>query len=263
MHNDPLREQLKQLREDGYCVLRRAASADFVQPVLEQIEKRKEALIRAKVARMDLVLASGFFPIWNASPLWRTRELYKLRRPFEVAYGKSDLWVSLDRCGYKRPGIEEGKWLPIHWDDDPSRHDFSPIQGVLALTRSYAGEGEFFCIPEAYRLYRDAGKDKAIPALNEDRRNRVMVEMDAGDFLLFDYRLAHGTARNNGKSIRAVQYICYVPKGSQRERSRRERCWKFGAWRGRHYFPAYSVPDEQSPLLSDVGRRLLVGSNVG
>lgn len=249
----------KELEERGFFVFRGLANSSHLVAVLDAIEVRLGRFRDEAVPDMDGVLRSGFFPLWNASPLWRVRELDALRMPFQIAYGTDRLWVSLDRCGYRRPCLDEARRTLLHWDDDRSRCDFALLQGVLAVTRSHRGEGEYICAPDAYRAYRAEGKEKGAAVLNAQRVEYAHVEMDPGDFLVFDYRLAHGNAQHRGGSPRVVQYVTYTPAGDSKERARRIQCWKFGSWWGRLYFPAYSMPDEQEPQLSQTGCMLLAG----
>jgi ectoine hydroxylase-related dioxygenase (phytanoyl-CoA dioxygenase family) len=244
----------------GYCVIRNVVSTPLRQNVLDAIERRRLQLQTRNVPSLDDVYKSAFFPLWNNSALWRIRELAAVRSPFEVIYETSDLWVSLDRCGYRLPGTGFLGGLPLHWDDDATRWDFAMIQGIIAVTPSKRNNGEFVCAPDLYRIRKEKGRKGAEQSLIAKRYKIVSVELNAGDLLLFDYRLPHGTGSHVGHELRVVQYLSFVPEGNEAERATRLRCWRDGEWRGDKKHAAYAISDEREPALSLSGVKALLGN---
>jgi len=249
--------ELNTLEGKGFVVIRGAVGSTLVDAALEALERRRAVLTAIEPEAIDQAMQSGFFPMWNASALWRIRELSSLREPFEIIYGTKNLWVSLDRCGYRPAGSDHRGSLKLHWDDDCSRWDFAKVQGVVALSTAERCEGCFVCAPSLYRTYRERGRYVADQLLQGGAVDTLDIELRPGDLLLFDYRLAHGTAVHRGPRVRAVQYLAFVPAGGVAERLRRLQCWETGVWRGRASSQAYRVPDEQAPPLTEAGWRAL------
>lgn len=251
--------ELSTLEEKGFVVLFGAVPSELREGALEAIHRRIAVLRRTDARLMDQATQSGFFPMWNAAALWQIRATASVRTPFERIYGTGNLWVSLDRCGYRAPRSEHLGCLSLHWDDDPSRWDYADFQGVVALSSVGRFEGCFVCAPSLYRTYREAGSAAANTRLQRGTWDTIEVELHAGDLLVFDYRLAHGTTVHRGDRARVVQYLAFVPTGHAEERLRRVRCWETGMWRGNPMSPAYLLADEAAPTLSNAGWLALYG----
>lgn len=251
--------QQKALSKNGYTVLRKLFPNEIIDGCLSDITKRMQYFNKTCPNELDAATDAGFFPMWNSSSLWRAREFQPLVEAFRTAIGTNDLWVSLDRCGYRYPQTGAKGRLELHWDDNRSRWDFAPFQGVLALTNSLRTAGGFIASPELFRIYRDFGKRKAKERAKSGLFHTENVDLMAGDFLIFDHRLAHGTDEHTGSDARIVQYIAYRRKGGPEEANWRKYCWESGTWWGKKKLQAYNEIDELKPKLSKLGKELLYG----
>jgi hypothetical protein len=72
---------------------------------------------------------------------------------FRDLWGREDLWVTLDRLGYKPPRREglDAVWRDdgcVHWDVDLSTLPLPfGVQGLVALTDAGQAHGTFQCAP--------------------------------------------------------------------------------------------------------------------
>ena len=146
--------------------------------------------------------------------------------------------------------------MPIHWDRDPAEEAGRHLQGVVALTDAPAGAGGFRCVPE---LLRDrAGWRERHPGATEwdidlEGHEPTPVPARAGDLIVFDAMLPHGTEGNGADAPRLAQYVTMTPPAGDPE-------WRISLYRdGRSPFPVEAGRVEPWPpaTLTPLGRRLL------
>ncbi|KAH8061076.1 phytanoyl-CoA dioxygenase [Aureococcus anophagefferens] len=168
------------LATDGYAVVRRAATP----------AAPRGALRVAGLAHSDA--------------LWSARSATRVRDAYASLYGDDDLVTSFDGASAllsetaRRPRPLAGSFL--HTDGNA---DERAIQGMLLLTDQTAATGGFMAIRGSHAVH-DALVDRhgdvnggswLMPVPNGDDAlrglDRVLVEADAGDLVLWDSRLAH------------------------------------------------------------------------
>ena len=123
----------------------------------------------------------------------------------------------------------------VHWDIDTSLRPLPVrVQGVLALVDVTAGEGGLQVVPGFHRQFEDWVKTQ--PPDRDPRRpdisgfELVAVEMQAGDLVIWNSLLPHGTSRNNAARPRLAQYISMSPAREDNEALRQDR---IRSWRER------------------------------
>jgi len=145
------------------------------------------------------------------------RSSARIHKAFSQLWGTADLWVSTDRVGFnppERPGFE----FPgpdLHWDVSV----YPPVpfgtQGILYLTDTPPEQGAFTCVPGFHR--RIADWLKTLPAGADPRRQNLHalgsrpIGGRAGDLIIWNQALPHGSSPNRGVRPRLVHYINMYP----------------------------------------------------
>lgn len=258
------------LAERGYVMVPQVVSQAGVSAAVDVVLARCQADLSypATWYRSDPDLGD-MVPVWGHQALWNNRQEPRVHRAFSELWDTERLWVSLDRASFKPPAHPDhprrGRGLQIHWDVDVTKSRERALQGVLYLSDAAgADEGTFICVPELYReldAWVEAHPDGNWMAPALDGHAAEAVPGRAGDLLIFDSRLPHGSAPNTSDRPRIAQYIAMFPAPAQPgdDAEQRVRLWREGrvqpGWAHmRHY-------DHQEPWpparLSPLGRRLL------
>lgn len=263
---------------NGYVIVKQAVPPDNVRRLVDLLWRFEEkdpndlstwyAPQRRAHGREELNNA-GMIEIYNHQTMWDNRQQQRVYDAFVDIWDREDLWVAIDRANLnppkKVPGNPNGF---IHWDVDTNLQP-PPIsvQGVLSLVKQDSDIGGFQCVPELFH-----GFDEWVKTQPADRNpmlpdmtglDIVNVEMDAGDFLIFNSLLAHGVRPNHSKDrVRLAQYIAMFPADESNEEEREER---IRLWRERDYpkggFPGdpreWEKKNAEVAKLSPLGERLL------
>lgn len=149
--------------------------------------------------------------------LMANRQAERIHKAFAQLWGTSDLWASTDRVGFnvpQRPG-----WAfqgpELHWDVSLVQPIPFATQGILYLTDTAADQGAFTCVPGFHHRI-DAWLDGLPPGADPREQDlhalgAVPIAGRAGDLIIWDNRLPHGSSPNNAAKPRIVQYINMYP----------------------------------------------------
>jgi hypothetical protein len=225
-----------------------------------------------KTYREPELAMSGMVEIYHHQALWENRQHPRVHGAFADIWGRDDLWVTFDRANINvpaRPGWQFKGF--IHWDIDTSAVPMPyDVQGVLSLTDVVPGQGGFQCVPGFHRRIDEwiatqpADRDPFRPDLTGLEVQQIGTR--AGDLLIWDSRLPHGTSPNRSDRPRLAQYISMFPADEANEAHRERR---LHAWRTRttphdpQGFPFPGDPREREARqgviaeLTPLGRRLL------
>jgi len=117
----------------------------------------------------------------------------------------------------------------IHFDVDVSERPLPiAVQGVLSLRKQGGEIGGFQCVPSVFGeidTWWDNQPAGASP-FKPDVTGRAIenIELEAGDFLIWNSLLAHGVRPNRSKEqVRMAQYISMFPADFDNERLRQAR----------------------------------------
>lgn len=219
----------------------------------------------------------GMVEMYQHPALWNTRQNPKLYTIFTEILGRKDLWVTIDRVGFKPPlhpaHPEYDHKGFVHWDTDTSvlPQPFG-VQGVLYLSDTDADMGGFRCIPgfhgkvlEAWIAEQPADRNPYAPDLSRlpPGMRVTPIPGNAGDFVIWDCLLAHGNGRNVSTRPRFSQYISMFPACYEDEGHRQHRihCWQHRLPPGNEIFPGDPREIEQKYFctapLTPLGRKLL------
>ena len=154
----------------------------------------------------------------------RTRRSPRIHKAFAQLWGTADLWVSSDRCGFHVPQ-REGHPFPgpdLHWDVDFSRSAAFATQGILYLTDTPPEQGALTVVPGFHRRLSEwlqtlpSGSDPQKEDLHA--LGSMPVGGKAGDLIVWNHALPHGSRPNLGSRPRIVQYINMYPGSNSQTR---------------------------------------------
>ena len=156
--------------------------------------------------------------LFNSAILDKNRLSRKVRLAFEQLWNKNDLLVSMDRVSFNPPETDFYKFPGpnLHWDVSLKQPIPFGLQGLLYLTDTQENQGAFTLVPGFHRKI-----DTWLAQLNPETKVRELnlsdhfegkpIAGDAGDLIIWNHCLPHGSRPNNSTSPRIVQYINYQP----------------------------------------------------
>ena len=213
------------LRRDGFAVVRGAVEPPIVERLLAEL-RRLEGLDLADPA--SWAGARESVPLGGCQAQWDVRQHPAVYAAFAAAYGDERLAVSQDRLGIKPPGAPA---MEIHVDIDLGAGPFV-YGGLVYLTDAPAERGAF-CVERGERVEPVPGR--------------------AGDLVLWDARVPHGTLANRTELPRVVQYLSMFPHGAWGDRPEdHRRLWR----EGRDFQDDHGPADHRPAELTPLGRRL-------
>lgn len=149
--------------------------------------------------------------------LEKNRQSDKIRKVYEQLWGRTDLWLNTDRCGFNPPVTETYTYqgFPLHWDVSLKQPIPFGLQGILYLTDTAEDQGAFTLVPGFHNKI-----EEWLTNLPQDENPRKQdfyalgakhIAANAGDFIIWNHALPHGSSPNLAHSPRIVQYINYSP----------------------------------------------------
>lgn len=150
--------------------------------------------------------------------LIKNRASERIHKAFEQLWGTDDLWATVDRSSLNRPqrnNIDISGPSRLHWDVSLAMPMPFGIQGLLYLNDVGAEQGAFRCVPGFHHRLEDWLA--ALPAGQNPREQDleslgpVAIPGSAGDFVLWNNALPHGSSPNRAHYPRVVQYITLFP----------------------------------------------------
>lgn len=269
---------LAHFREQGYVIVRNAVPEADCQAViralfqfLEMSPDNPDDWYRAPLT------PGGMVEMYQHQALWNNRQAPRIHGAMTDLFGTEKLWVSVDRANLKPPFRADHPEYDhkgfTHWDMDTTKLATTPfgVQGVLYLTDTSEEMGGFTCVPGFHNDLEEWIKDQPetrnprAPDLSRLPPNRKVIPVagNAGDFVIWDKRLAHGNGRNLSDKPRLAQYITMFPADDTNTAFREQRVsW----WRDRTPPPYdWVVGDPRdrerthgtTAELTPLGRRLL------
>lgn len=264
--------------ENGYVIIHNAVpqkNLDAVIDVLwdfQMMDRNDPSTWYRKPDRengMPELNMAGMVELYNHQVLWDNRQYPRIYDAFVDIWGTEKLWVTIDRVNLNVPAKSEWEFKGfIHWDIDTAIRPLPfEVQGVLSLTDTTADQGGFQCVPgfpkrfEEWLTTQPADRDPWRPDLTG--LEVVPIETKAGDLLIWNSLLPHGTGRNRSNRPRLAQYISMFPAREDDEALRQER---INSWRNRIPRQGFAFPGDPrnweqehgiTAELTDLGKRLL------
>lgn len=180
--------------------------------------------------------SAGMAELYQHQALWDNRQHPRVHGAFADIWGMEKLWVSLDRVNLNPPARADWDFQGfVHWDIDTSLRPLpNRVQGVLSLVDVPADAGGLQVVAGFHRQFEEWVKTQ--PADRDPRQPDMTglelrsLSMQAGDLVIWNSLLPHGTGRNNSTRPRLAQYITMLPAQADDEALRQER---ISLWRER------------------------------
>jgi len=215
-------EDLVFWRENGYVVVHDAVPAEGCASAVKAI---------CEFLRMDLNNPNTWYngpqghsiwvPLLRHPAIQANRASDRIHQAFQQIWGRTDLWMTVDQCGMNPP--EHPGWMfpgPfMHWDTSLALPIPFDVQGILYLTDTAADQGAFTCVPGFHRKIESWLKslpegvdprEQNLAALGE-----VPIAGKAGDLIIWQKALPHGSRPNRAQAPRFVQYLAMRPADFQ------------------------------------------------
>jgi len=145
------------------------------------------------------------------------RRTPRIHKAFAQLWETTDLWVTVDRVGFNPP--ERPGWQfpgpDLHWDTSIVQPMPLGMAGILYLIDTAPEQGAFTCVPGFHR--RIADWLASLPAGADPRQQDLHalgskpIAGRAGDLVIWNDALPHGSRANRGHMPRIVQYIAMYP----------------------------------------------------
>ncbi len=205
--------------EQGYLVVRKAAPAAHCQSVCEAIWElletsplERHGWYKEHPAKQGIMLK-----LYQHPALEVTRKSPLIRKAYEQLWGTKRLYVSTDRVSFNPPETNTYRFPGpyLHWDlDGFTRPIPFGLQGLLYLNRVEPEQGAFSLVPGFHKKI-----DHWLASLpgGVDPQSRLgdfkaeSIAGEAGDFIIWQQALPHGSKPNTCNYPRMVQYINWLP----------------------------------------------------
>jgi hypothetical protein len=199
----------------GYIVVKNAVSlqdaADARKAILDHLDMDEHD---AASWYKDNELMQGIMvPLYRSEAIDKNRNAPKIRRAFEQLWNRTGLVVTTDKCGFNPPETEHFTYrgTGLHWDVSLATPIPFGTQGILYLTDTSAQQGALTVVPGFHKKLEDwllTLPEHANPRtadLSEFARQPIAA--NAGDLIIWNHKLPHGSSPNRANSPRIVQYM--------------------------------------------------------
>jgi ectoine hydroxylase-related dioxygenase (phytanoyl-CoA dioxygenase family) len=211
--------QQKQWDEEGYLVIPNAISKeqcqqtrDLICNFLEIDESDPNTWYKDHTSKQKIMVQLFRDPVLRANRLSPA-----IRSAYEQLWQQTNLMVSFDRVSFNPPETSTYKFPgpDLHWDVSLKTPIPFGTQGLLYLADTAENQGAFTLVPgfhkrvDRWMLELKAGenpRDQDLHALGSKP-----IAAKAGDFVIWNQALPHGSSPNTSTLPRFVQYINYQP----------------------------------------------------
>jgi hypothetical protein len=200
---------------NGYVIIKNAVSqhdcATSRKAIMDYLEMDEQD--EASWYKESQTLQGIMVPLYRDTAIDKNRNSAKVRRAFEQLWNRTDLVVTTDKCGFNPPETEKFKYrgIGLHWDVSLARPIPFGTQGILYLTDTTAQQGALTVVPGFHKNI-----EKWLQELPENINPREVdfstfeptpIAANAGDFIIWNHKLPHGSSPNRATLPRIVQYI--------------------------------------------------------
>ncbi len=211
--------------EQGYVVIKNAipeedcaASRKAIWDYLEMNEHDSATWYQHFNAMQGIMV-----PLYREASLDMNRYSPRIRKAFEQLWNQSNLVVTTDKCGFNPPETESFKFLGtgLHWDVSLVTPIPFGTQGILYLTDTAANQGALTVVPGFHKTIHQwlaTLPEQANPRETDfSIFNPLPIAANAGDFIIWNHMLPHGSSPNRATSPRLVQYINWYSPVQKRQ----------------------------------------------
>jgi hypothetical protein len=204
--------------EFGYVIVRDAAPADARRALERAIWEHLGADPELPESWYSVELQQAIMvQLFRAPGIDEIHSSTRIRKAFAQLLGTTDLVMSTDRCGFNPPLREGERWagMRLHLDLD----SYAPpvkagVQAILYLTDTAAEQGAFRCVPGFHKRIDEwvASLGDRDPTLDDfERFEPRSIAAGAGDLIIWNAALPHGSQPNTARRPRLVHYLTMYP----------------------------------------------------
>lgn len=211
---------LAQWHEDGYIILRNAVpkidcerTINLIYDTIDACSSKPSTWYNNHPLKQGIMIQ-----LFNSSILDSNRLSNKIKLAYQQLWNRQDLLVSMDRVSFNPPENNFYKFPGpnLHWDVSLKRPIPFGLQGLLYLSDTDENQGAFTVIPGFHKKIenwlKDLDKDENPRDINLLRNfKKKPIAAKAGDFIIWNQCLPHGSSPNTSDKPRIVQYINYQP----------------------------------------------------
>lgn len=206
--------------------------------------------------------------------VWEARTESAVVDVFEKLWGTDELLCSFDGMNISMPNRKDLKWSPWpHVDQNPERKGMQAVQGLLNYAPNGPKDGGLMLMKGSARLFNEFFAQKRESNDHEDAPppeikfldlylfskkdiawfeargcELVKINMDPGDFVLWDSRTMHYACLPEGDQIRHVQYICMTPRSAATEEALDAKRKCFETYNGTTHWPHCNIRPADKPM---------------
>lgn len=211
---------LQHWNEKGYVLIKNAVPKEDCEKTVELIYSLIDASPNAPDSwYQPHPLKQGvMIQFFQNELLDKNRLSPRIRRAYAQLWPRHDLIVSMDRVGFNPPETNTYQFPgpDLHWDVSLKQPIPYGLQGILYLSDTQKNQGAFTVIP-GFQNFIDSWL-KNLPGGSNPRDlsllkdfEREPIAAEAGDFIIWNHCLPHGSSPNTHDKPRIVQYINYRP----------------------------------------------------
>ncbi|MFM6925779.1 MAG: phytanoyl-CoA dioxygenase family protein [Ferruginibacter sp.] len=209
------KEDLAFWDEHGYVIVRNAVGADDCaaarKAIMDYLEM--DEAIPASWYRENEIMQGIMVPLYRNAAIDKNRHSPVIRRAFEQLWNRTDLVVTTDKCGFNPPETASFTYrgTGLHWDVSLATPIPFGTQGILYLTDTAANQGALTLVPGFHKNIEIWLKE--LPEDTDPRNTDFTsfsprpIAANAGDFIIWNHTLPHGSSPNKAALPRIVQYI--------------------------------------------------------
>jgi len=212
--------ELEQWDKDGYLILRNAIPKTDCEKTSNLIYNsiNADCSDHSTWYKNHPMKQGIMIQLFNSPVLDKNRLSRKIRLAYQQLWNRNDLLVSMDRVSFNPPETELYKFPGpnLHWDVSLKKPIPFGLQGLLYLTDTDEDQGAFTLVPGFHKNIKEwlnqLDKDenpRDNNLLKQFRKKPIAAK--AGDFIIWNQCLPHGSSPNTSSKPRIVQYINYQP----------------------------------------------------
>lgn len=205
--------------KNGYVIIKDAVPKKDCKETINVIcdflgveEDQPDTWYKPNPARQGIMVQ-----MFQHSILTKNRTSERILGAFEQLWQQKNIWVNTDRVGFNPPETESWKFPGpgLHWDCSLELPIPFGLQGILYLSDTAANQGAFTLVPGFQHKLENWLK--SLPPNADPRQQNLHalgstpITGDAGDFIIWQQALQHGSSPNASTEPRFVQYINYQP----------------------------------------------------
>lgn len=198
---------------------------------------------------------------------WEARMEPAVIEIFEKLWETKELISSFDGLNVSLPRRKDVAWTPWpHCDQNQARKGMQAVQGLLNFAPNGPKDGGLVLMKGSAKLFNEYFSQERESYLHEDAPppelkyqdlflfhqddlkwfeergcELVKINMEPGDFVLWDSRTIHYAELPQGDQIRHVQYICMTPRRFATAKALELKKQCFDNWLGTTHWPHWYV----------------------